>query len=238
MRKPAASFAPGMTRRDLLRSLGFVGAASALAGPAGRWATTARGARDLVSLAAATAPAGSDIGAIDHIVFLMMENRSYDHYFGAYPKGRGFEHQREQHPGRDKAGDGQPAEGGRRGQHERLRGQQEAAPVDQVACRARDDREQQHRQARRGLDKRDVGGRPGQREHQPLRGHGLHPAADVRDELAAPHRREQPVPERRPRRSRRSVLAAGRLRSAQVNLLMKSRAGRATPAHPLSMTSE
>ena len=43
------------------------------------------------SLAAATEPAGSDIVAIDHIVFLMMENRSYDHYFGAYPKGRGFD---------------------------------------------------------------------------------------------------------------------------------------------------
>jgi hypothetical protein len=80
-----------MTRRDLLRSLGFVGAASALVGPAAAWGTTAKGARDLVSLAALTAPAGSDIGAIDHIVFLMMENRSYDHYFGAYPKGRGFD---------------------------------------------------------------------------------------------------------------------------------------------------
>jgi phospholipase C len=91
MRKPAPRFLNGMTRRDLLRSLGFVGAAAALAGPAGRWATTALGAHDLVSLAAATTPAGSDIGAIDHIVFLMMENRSYDHYFGAYPKGRGFD---------------------------------------------------------------------------------------------------------------------------------------------------
>jgi phospholipase C len=80
-----------MTRRDLLRSLGFIAAGSALVGPAAKWATTAKGAHDLVSLAAATAPAGSDIGAIDHIVFLMMENRSYDHYFGAYPKGRGFD---------------------------------------------------------------------------------------------------------------------------------------------------
>ena len=87
MTKPASRYLPGMTRRDLLRSLGFAGAASALAGPAARWATTTSGARDLVSLAAATAPAGSDIGAIDHIVFLMMENRSYDHYFGTYPKG-------------------------------------------------------------------------------------------------------------------------------------------------------
>jgi phospholipase C len=80
-----------MTRRELLTSLGFVGAAGALAGPAARWARTTEGANSLVRLAAATEPAGSDLGAIEHIVFLMMENRSYDHYFGAYPKGRGFD---------------------------------------------------------------------------------------------------------------------------------------------------
>src|SRR5580658_2387430 len=91
MRNQARRPYAGLTRRELLRSLGFVGGAAALAGPAARWATTAKGAHDLVSLAAATTPAGSDIGAIDHIVFLMMENRSYDHYFGAYPKGRGFD---------------------------------------------------------------------------------------------------------------------------------------------------
>jgi len=72
-----------MTRRDLLKSLGFTAAAGALAGSAARWARTTEGANSLVRLAAATAPAGSDLGAIDHIVFLMMENRSYDHYFGA-----------------------------------------------------------------------------------------------------------------------------------------------------------
>src|SRR6202451_2225999 len=94
MRKPAPRVFADMTRRDLLRSLGFVAGASALVGPVAKWATTAKGATDLVSLAAATAPAGSDIGAIDHIVFLMMENRSYDHYFGAYPKGRGFDDHR------------------------------------------------------------------------------------------------------------------------------------------------
>ena len=47
--------------------------------------------RPLVNLAASTTAAGSDLGAVEHIVFLMMENRSYDHYFGAYPKGRGFD---------------------------------------------------------------------------------------------------------------------------------------------------
>ena len=35
-------------------------------------------------------PAGSDIGAIDHVVFLMHENRSFDHYYGTYPGVRGF----------------------------------------------------------------------------------------------------------------------------------------------------
>ena len=90
MRKPFSGH-PGITRRDLLKSLGFGGAAGALAGPAARWARTTEGANSLVRLAAATAPAGSDLGAVDHIVFLMMENRSYDHYFGAYPRGRGFD---------------------------------------------------------------------------------------------------------------------------------------------------
>jgi phospholipase C len=28
---------------------------------------------------------------IEHFIFLMMENRSYDHYFGTYPGGRGFD---------------------------------------------------------------------------------------------------------------------------------------------------
>jgi len=49
------------------------------------------GSPRLAAQAAATAPAGSDIGALEHIVFLMMENRSYDHYFGSYWQGRGFD---------------------------------------------------------------------------------------------------------------------------------------------------
>jgi phospholipase C len=57
---------------------------------AAAWAAGSSGAR-LVGRAGATAAAGSDLGAIDHIVFLMMENRSYDHYFGDYPRGRGFD---------------------------------------------------------------------------------------------------------------------------------------------------
>ena len=40
--------------------------------------------------AAAVAPAGSDLGAIEHVIFLMNENRSFDHYFGSYKGVRGF----------------------------------------------------------------------------------------------------------------------------------------------------
>jgi phospholipase C len=97
-----------MTRRDLLKSLGFTAAAGALAGSSAHWARTAESANSLARLAAATAPAGSDLGAIEHIVFLMMENRSYDHYFGAYPRGRGFD----DHPKNSFGAFAQPYPGG------------------------------------------------------------------------------------------------------------------------------
>ena len=37
----------------------------------------------LVKAAASTRTAGSDLGAVEHVVFLMRENRSFDHYFRA-----------------------------------------------------------------------------------------------------------------------------------------------------------
>lgn len=43
-----------------------------------------------IDRALATAPAGSDLGAIEHVVFLMQENRSFDHYFGSYRGVQGF----------------------------------------------------------------------------------------------------------------------------------------------------
>src|SRR6202050_2383713 len=79
-----------LTRRQPMERLGMVGARavgsqSALAWMAGpSWAS-------LIERAANAAPAGSDLEAVEHIVFLMLENRSYDHYFGAYPRGRGFD---------------------------------------------------------------------------------------------------------------------------------------------------
>ncbi|HTR69120.1 MAG TPA: alkaline phosphatase family protein [Mycobacteriales bacterium] len=87
-----------MSRRELIAGISAVGAAAFLGIPgleassaAEPRVPSARSARTLASRAAMTKPAGSDIGAIEHVVFLMMENRSYDHYFGAYPRGRGFD---------------------------------------------------------------------------------------------------------------------------------------------------
>jgi phospholipase C len=83
-----------LTRRQLMERVGMVGVGafvsqSALAWMAGpSWAS-------VIEQAARTRPAGSDLEAVEHIVFLMLENRSYDHYFGAYPRGRGFD----DHPG-------------------------------------------------------------------------------------------------------------------------------------------
>ena len=67
------------TRREVLAGAG--GAAALLLAACG--GTTA-------SRAASVAPAGSDVGAIEHVVFLMQENRSFDHYFGTFPGVRGF----------------------------------------------------------------------------------------------------------------------------------------------------
>jgi phospholipase C len=69
------------TRREILAG-GAGGAAAMLLAACG--ANTA-------NRAAAVKPAGSDLGAIDHVVFLMQENRSFDHYYGTYPGVRGFD---------------------------------------------------------------------------------------------------------------------------------------------------
>jgi phospholipase C len=78
-----------LTRRQLLNYFGMLGAGAVVSQPAAAWAASSA-ATQLIDRATATKAAGSDLEAIDHIVFLMMENRSYDHYFGDYPRGRGF----------------------------------------------------------------------------------------------------------------------------------------------------
>ncbi|MFZ0665591.1 MAG: alkaline phosphatase family protein [Acidimicrobiales bacterium] len=69
-----------ITRRNLLQAGLYGGLGAALTA-----------CSETVHKAASTKPAGSDIGAIDHLVFLMYENRSFDHYFGTYPGVRGFD---------------------------------------------------------------------------------------------------------------------------------------------------
>lgn len=49
------------------------------------------GGSSVVINAATTLPAGSDLGSVEHVVMLMLENRSFDHYFGVYPGVRGFD---------------------------------------------------------------------------------------------------------------------------------------------------
>ncbi|HMK63126.1 MAG TPA: alkaline phosphatase family protein, partial [Acidimicrobiales bacterium] len=68
------------TRREVLIAgmAGAFGLALAACGPS------------VTDKAVRVRPAGSDIGAIDHVVFLMNENRSFDHYYGTYHGVRGF----------------------------------------------------------------------------------------------------------------------------------------------------
>ena len=61
------------------------------AGLGGAAALLASCGADTTRKAAAIKPAGSDLGAVEHVVFLMMENRSFDHYFGTYPGVRGYD---------------------------------------------------------------------------------------------------------------------------------------------------
>jgi phospholipase C len=76
-----------LSRRQLLASLGIASGATALAGTGQALARAGM----VLDRAASVRAAGSDLGAVEHVIFLMQENRSYDHYFGTYPKGRGFD---------------------------------------------------------------------------------------------------------------------------------------------------
>ncbi len=78
-----------ISRRQLLAA----GAASGL----GLAAAACGGGSPSVARSTAVAPAGSDLGAVEHVIFLMMENRSFDHYYGTYPGVRGFD----DHPPRE-----------------------------------------------------------------------------------------------------------------------------------------
>lgn len=77
----------GLSRRQLMAAASALGTAGAVVGIDRALA----GAGRTLARAASVRAAGSDLGAVEHVIFLMQENRSYDHYFGTYPKGRGFD---------------------------------------------------------------------------------------------------------------------------------------------------
>jgi phospholipase C len=81
-----------ISRRQLLAAGAATGVGVIAAGCA-----TGSASSTTVTRAAQTAPAGSDLGAVEHVIFLMMENRSFDHYYGTYPGVRGFD----DHPAND-----------------------------------------------------------------------------------------------------------------------------------------
>jgi phospholipase C len=71
---------PGPTRRQVLAGTA-AGAVAAMTGSLGRIVEEAY---------AATPTKHAPLSDIEHVVFLMMENRSFDHYFGTFPGVRGF----------------------------------------------------------------------------------------------------------------------------------------------------
>ncbi|MBV9797609.1 MAG: hypothetical protein JO039_06135 [Solirubrobacterales bacterium] len=67
----------GITRRRALRDLGLAGLGMTALG-------------DLLARAAEAGPRAGSLADIDHVVILIQENRSFDHYFGALSGVRGF----------------------------------------------------------------------------------------------------------------------------------------------------
>ena len=90
-RPPAAPFAAvqasigpaSIGRRELL-----ISSATALSGVAVAGALPLSLHRQLVKTL--NSPVHGDLSSIEHIVILMQENRSFDHYFGTFPGARGF----------------------------------------------------------------------------------------------------------------------------------------------------
>ncbi len=85
MTPPHPDGPPQLNRRTFLAAaLAAGGGLLAAVGGRGAGATT-------ISAATKVKAAGSDLGAIEHVIFFMQENRSFDHYYGAYKGVRGFD---------------------------------------------------------------------------------------------------------------------------------------------------
>jgi phospholipase C len=86
-----------MNRREFLGRAALLGTGAALQPWSGLLAGTARAAGPAEAF---TAPPTPDaLRQIEHVVILIQENRSYDHYFGSYRKGRGFNDHPRGNPG-------------------------------------------------------------------------------------------------------------------------------------------
>ena len=88
-RQPGQPVVPGLSRRRFLQYTGLGAAAAAAAGVSGGpAAASVRGS----SAAAKALPKGwtGTIADVKHVVILMQENRSFDHYFGTLRGVRGF----------------------------------------------------------------------------------------------------------------------------------------------------
>ena len=71
----------GLTRREMLRAAAITGAGAGLAGLA---------ADPLLSPVLAAGARRGKLKDIEHVIVLIQENRSFDHYFGTFPGARGF----------------------------------------------------------------------------------------------------------------------------------------------------
>lgn len=76
-------------RRDFLRHAALLGTGAAVYPWSRALAESTSGLSTQHAFAVPPTPA--DLRKIEHVVILIQENRSYDHYFGSYPKGRGFD---------------------------------------------------------------------------------------------------------------------------------------------------
>jgi phospholipase C len=87
--QPGRLVVPGVTRRRFLQATGLGAAAATATGFGGGPAAASAAGR---SAAASTLPAGltGTIADLKHVVILMQENRSFDHYFGTLRGVRGF----------------------------------------------------------------------------------------------------------------------------------------------------
>jgi phospholipase C len=88
-RQPGWPFAQGLSRRRFLQYTGLGATAAAVAGSGASPAAAAVAGR---SAAAKSLPKGwsGTIADVKHVVILMQENRSFDHYFGTLRGVRGF----------------------------------------------------------------------------------------------------------------------------------------------------